>query len=141
MEFIVQFNDVVIYFNDTAGETITFQAVLREGSNEIEFRYDDVTMTNTTYSLGASATVGLSDGSGTRFEEFSFATASLSDNTRIVFSADNVAASKSLTFSLGANADGIFEGPEDYSISLSNADGSAVSATSGAATTTITNNS
>ncbi|MEP0940453.1 MAG: Ig-like domain-containing protein [Rhizobiaceae bacterium] len=137
-EFIVQFNDVVIYFNDTAGETITFQAVLREGSNEIEFRYDDVTMTNTTYSLGASATVGLSDGSGTRFEEFSFATASLSDNTRIVFSADNVAASKSLTFSLGANADGIFEGPEDYSISLSNADGSAVSATSGAATTTIT---
>ncbi|NRB29797.1 MAG: DUF4347 domain-containing protein, partial [Rhizobiaceae bacterium] len=136
-EFIVQFNDVVIYFNDTVGETITFQAVLREGSNEIEFRYDDVTLSNATYSLGASATIGVTDGTGTRFEEFSFASGTLSDNSRIVFSAENVAATKSLSFTLDANADGTFEGDEDFSIALSNADGSAVSGTAGSATTTI----
>ncbi|MEP1209160.1 MAG: DUF4347 domain-containing protein, partial [Rhizobiaceae bacterium] len=136
-EFIVQYNDVVIYFDDTAGQTITFQAVLREGSNEIEFRYDDVTLDNGTYSLGNSATIGISDGSGNRFEEFSFAATGVSDNSRVVFSADTTA-SQSLSFTLAANVDGTFENSEDFEIALSNGVESAVSASSGSVTTSIT---
>ncbi len=136
-EFIVQYHDVVIYFDDTAGETVTFQVVLREGSNEIEFRYDDVTLTNSTYSLGNSATIGISDGSGTRFEEFSFASAALSDNSRVVFSADN-SASQTLSFSLAAISDASFEGSEDLSIVLSNGTEATVSGTAASVTTSIT---
>ncbi len=37
----------------------TFEVILFEGSNEILFQYEDVDFGNTTYDLGASATVGL----------------------------------------------------------------------------------
>ena len=52
-ELIVQFNDVVIYYNNNAAQTLTFQVVLREGNNEIEFRYNDATLSSATYSLWA----------------------------------------------------------------------------------------
>ena len=41
-ELIVQYNDVVFYDYDNAGATVTLQVVLFEGSNDIEFRYQDV---------------------------------------------------------------------------------------------------
>ena len=137
-EFIVQFNDVVIYYDNSSSERITFQVVLSEGSNEIEFRYDDVTLSSSSYSLGASATIGLSDGTGDRFEQFSFESATLADNSRIVFSADNNAASKSLSFSLNANADTDYEGSEDLQLVLSNARDSAILATAQSVVTAIT---
>ncbi|MEM8749863.1 MAG: tandem-95 repeat protein, partial [Pseudomonadota bacterium] len=137
-EFIVQYNDVVIYFNDNAAETITFQAVLREGSNEIEFRYDDATLTSGTYNLGASATIGLSDGTGKLSEEFSFNTASLSDDSRIVFNGTGTPVTETLTFTIDALSDTTFEADEDFQIVLGNAQNSAVNNTLDDVTTTIT---
>ena len=109
-ELIVQFNDVVIYYNNNAAQTLTFQVVLREGNNEIEFRYNDATLSSATYSLGRSATIGISDGTGDRFEQFSYNTASLADDTRIVFSGFSTPASQSLTFSVAATDDGTYRG-------------------------------
>ena len=137
-EFIVQYNEVVIYYNNSSSERLTFQAVLREGSNEIEFRYDDVTLSSSTYSQGNSATIGVSDGSGIRHEEFSFATASVSNNTKVVFSAENNSANRTLTFSLDALTDSTYEGSEDFRIALSNAQNSGVSPDLGGVTTAIT---
>ena len=134
-ELIVQYNDIVIYFDDTPGETITFQAVLKEGSNEIEFRYDDVTLSNGTYSNGSQATIGISDGSGTEFSQISFNSGVLADNTRIVFNTTPVL---DLTFTLDALNDTTFEGSEDFQITLSNASNSSVNATLDDVTTSIT---
>ena len=60
--FIVQWDDRNIPSGNTDGNTVTFQAVLYEDSNRIDFVYHDVVVTGTfasDYSLGDGANVGL----------------------------------------------------------------------------------
>ena len=130
-EFIVQYNNVVPY-NGNAGEGITFQLVLFEGSNEFEIRYQDV-IANGTNDDGASATIGVSDGSGA-YIQHSFNTAAVTSGSHLHYtpSMDDV------TISLAINDDGVSEANEDFSVVLSSATGSSLTSSS-SVTTTITN--
>ena len=64
------------------GGDVTFQLVLHENTNEIEFRYKDVT--GDKFVGGAGATVGIVDSLGS-FNQFSYNAPKLSDNSRVVF--------------------------------------------------------
>ena len=66
---------------DGGGE-VTFQLVLHENTNEIEFRYKDVT--GDKFVGGAGATVGIVDSLGS-FNQFSYNAPKLSDDSRVVF--------------------------------------------------------
>ena len=66
---------------DGGGE-VTFQLVLHENTNEIEFRYKDVT--GDKFVGGAGATIGLVDSLGS-FNQFSYNAPKLSDDSRVVF--------------------------------------------------------
>ena len=61
---------------------MTFQLVLHEHTNEIEFRYKDVT--GDKFVGGAGATIGLVDSLGS-FNQFSYNAPKLSDDSRVVF--------------------------------------------------------
>ena len=61
----------------------TFQVKLFETTNVIEFHYQDVQFEEEGFDFGASATVGI--GGDVRGDEFSFNTASLSDNFAISY--------------------------------------------------------
>ena len=77
--FIVQYEHVL----HVGRSHITFQVVLFESTDQIEFRYEDV---STNQNLVA---VGITDGSGTNFEEVGIGKTNMDmivrDNTRVVF--------------------------------------------------------
>lgn len=71
--FIVEWNNVP-HYNNTGNAT--FQAIMFEGSNNIFFVYSDVFFGNGNYDYGASATIGLNNGTGEAFQ-YSYNRASL----------------------------------------------------------------
>lgn len=78
---IVQWHQVPHYNNIDA---ITFQAVLYEGSNNIEFRYKDVMFENSLYDKGASATVGIQKNT-TAGKKYSYNTPLLRNSMALIF--------------------------------------------------------
>ncbi len=54
--------------------SFTFQAILYEQSNDIVFRYQNVTPTNMTYGGGSKATVGIENETGTLACKYSYNT-------------------------------------------------------------------
>ena len=76
---ILQWNELELA--DGGGE-VTFQLVLHENTNEIEFRYKDVT--GDKFVGGAGATIGLVDSLGS-FNQFSYNAPKLSNDSRVVF--------------------------------------------------------
>lgn len=60
-QFIIQWNNVRFFAGGTAGDTLTFQAILFEGSNDIRFNYLDLVSGNAAGNNGGSATVGIKD--------------------------------------------------------------------------------
>ena len=81
-EFVVEWRNVHNYQtrNATPANTVNFQVVLFEDSEDILFNYKDVIVGSTTYDKGLSATVGVQN-STTDANQHSFNTASLADNT------------------------------------------------------------
>ncbi len=73
--YIVQWDDVV-YWNSGTGNGVTFQIVLYEGSNNIDFVYQDTDFGNATYDDGNSATIGINK-DGTDALQYSYLTNSL----------------------------------------------------------------
>ncbi len=72
------------HFNNIGA--VTFQVLMFEGSNRVVFQYLDVDFGDPAFNNGASATVGLNQNSTTA-TQFSFNTASLSNNLAISFPA------------------------------------------------------
>ena len=60
-QFVIQWNQIRFFSGGTAGDTITFEAVLFEGSNNIRFSYLDLISGSAAGNNGASATVGIKD--------------------------------------------------------------------------------
>ncbi len=79
---IIQWDEMPHYELDN-GDTVTFQMVLFEGSNEIVFVYEDVFFSDSEFDQGASATIGLV--SGYIITEYSFDTPLLNDGDAIRF--------------------------------------------------------
>ena len=87
--YVVQWNKV-IFAGGSALDAVTFQLVLHKDSNQIEFRYLDVTTTETdSNGNGAQATVGLSSG-GFDATQLSFDTAGIYDGLRVIFDTEPV---------------------------------------------------
>jgi hypothetical protein len=80
--FVIEWNNVA---DAEAGDSVTFQVILHEGSNEIDFLYSDVSVGNAAYDNGASSTVGLSGPDGI---QYSVNTPSLSGVQSIRFLTD-----------------------------------------------------
>jgi hypothetical protein len=91
-QFLAQWN-LERHFSGPSNNYVTFQAVLFEGSNDIEFRYLDVAVGGN--SNGSSATIGIQDADGHtngRNLQWSYNTNSISNGRSIRFSAPNVSA-------------------------------------------------
>jgi len=69
--FIVQWHNRD-HSNLSSNQTITFQLVLYENSNNFDFVYGDVVFGNTQYDSGASATIGIQGTSGTSYLQYSY---------------------------------------------------------------------
>lgn len=80
--FVIEWNKVA---DGDVGDGATFQVILFEGSNEIDFVYSDVSLGNTSYDNGAAATIGLSGPDGV---QYSVNTPSLSGVQSIRFLTD-----------------------------------------------------
>jgi hypothetical protein len=65
----------------SAGGAVSFQAILREGSDDILFQYQDVVFGTAGYDFGANATVGVENMEGNEGTQFSFNQPSLSGAT------------------------------------------------------------
>ncbi len=63
-QLIVQWHTRPHWPGDTGSDTGTFQVVFNEGSNEINFLYDDVDFGDPNIDNGASATIGIQSGVG-----------------------------------------------------------------------------
>lgn len=130
-QLIVQWSNIVHYGGT---QTASFQLVLNESDGSIEFRYLDVTV-ESNWTQGSSATIGLSDGS-TRFNQYSFNTASIANNQRIVYS--RAVTMAPLTITLGTVNDTTPEPSESFQVVLSSASNSTLGTAS--VTTTIVDN-
>lgn len=93
--FVVEWRDTKAYDpnSNSNSSPVSFEAVLYEGSNDIELRYFDMATGGSTVqadaSLGATATVGVRDvnaGSNGRFLQWSNNQAVLQDGTSILIS-------------------------------------------------------
>ena len=131
-ELIVQYNDVVFYDFDNAGATVTLQVVLFEGSNDIEFRYQDV-VAGGAYQNGVASTIGISDGAGD-YQQHSFNSASIVSGSNIHITAPGSGTMDDLVITLGITDDGLVESDEDFAVALSNSANTSV-LTSGVTTT------
>jgi hypothetical protein len=78
---VVEWADVAFY---GAAGTITFQAILHEGSGRIVFQYRDVRAAAPA-DLGGSASVGIEDANGSLGLQWSFDQPSLADATAVAF--------------------------------------------------------
>lgn len=85
-QLVVQWDVVQHFFSSPS--TVTFQAVLFEDDNTIEFRYLDTDAGDAAFNFGASATVGIRDVSGDtngRFLQWSHDQAVIGNRTAIRF--------------------------------------------------------
>jgi hypothetical protein len=60
-QFVIQWDKVTFISGGDGTDTLTFQAILFEGSNDIRFNYLDLTSGSASANEGASATVGIKD--------------------------------------------------------------------------------
>jgi len=100
---VVEWKDRLHYDGAENTDPATFEAILYEGSNTIVFQYADVDMDGTEFDDGLSATIGLNQ--GTRAEQFSQDTASVSSGTAILFTPQPVTShsdSDAVTINAGA---------------------------------------
>jgi VCBS repeat-containing protein len=119
-QFIVEWNNVP-YFNAGSSDGGTVQLVLDEATGQIEILYLDTDFSgaNTSHDNGASATIGIQNGtagSGTEFLQDS-PNANLNGSS-LTYTPD--APYTPLTFTLDTVNDANYEGDEDYQITLSN---------------------
>ena len=87
-QFIVQWSDALPLMAHVVAEPITFQAVLYEGSNEIEFRYLDATTDSFTPGLdgGGAATIAIADSNARGgYVQVGYNQSVVTDNSRIRF--------------------------------------------------------
>ena len=134
---IIQWNDIVPY-TGTSGEGGTFQVILFEGSNKIEVRYNDVIFDGNKDN-GASATIGISDGS-TEFIQHAYNTAgSVASGSTLTFTPPADSNMADLLVNLGTIDDLNVETDEDFRIALSNASNSGITTASNVVTTIIDN--
>ena len=85
--FIIQYDAVTHYDSEDADYVITFQAVLCETTNNIVFQYLDTVFGDSSYPQndnGGDATIGIQESDSSALQ-YSFKSASLSDNMAIVF--------------------------------------------------------
>ncbi|MCH7718032.1 MAG: hypothetical protein IIB21_01055 [Chloroflexi bacterium] len=85
--FIIQYDAVTHYDSEDEAYVITFQAVLCETSNNIVFQYLDTVFGDPSESQndnGGDATIGIQESDSSALQ-YSFKSASLSDNMAIVF--------------------------------------------------------
>jgi len=107
---VVEWKDRLHYDGSENIDPATFEAILYEGSNTILFQYADVDMDGTEFDGGLSATIGLNQ--GTRAEQFSQDTASVSSGTAILFTPQPVTGySDSDTVTINAGAPDIVVTP------------------------------
>ncbi|MFK8031921.1 MAG: cadherin-like domain-containing protein, partial [Gammaproteobacteria bacterium] len=132
-QLIVQYSDLH-HFDNPADEGITFQIVLSEGTDTIEIRYLDAEFGNVNDN-GASATIGLTDGSS-EFVQHSFDTASITSGSSLTFNA-NDRSMVDLSFTLGIVDDATGESDERFSLDLSNVTDGFISASQNSVTTEI----
>jgi len=85
--FVVEWFETQHYSSSPTG--ITFEAILYEGSNNIQFQYLDVDFGTSFYNNGASATVGIESTDG-RGSQYSFDEPVLSPNLAILFTSHGV---------------------------------------------------
>ncbi|MDN5199954.1 DUF4347 domain-containing protein [Fulvivirgaceae bacterium BMA10] len=83
--FIVQWDDVEHWDLRAGTNGVTFQVVLYEGSNNIDFVYQDTDFGNAGYNDGSNATIGLNK-DATDALQYSFNSASLSGVTSVRYS-------------------------------------------------------
>ena len=100
-QFISQWNVVDHYTSSPS--TVTFQAVLFEGSNDILFRYQDVLTGEIDTTNGGSATVGIQDTNGqnnNRVTQWSYNAPVIRDGEAILFTTRTIVpeASTAITF-------------------------------------------
>ena len=129
--FVVEWQGLLYSaFNTTTSEGITFEAILYEGSNKIQFQYQ-----KTSYGIvspnanGGSATIGIEDPSGNIGLEYSFNQQVLSEGLAIEFFCPEVLSEPNLYVSInGPPRTSAFEAGEiiTYSLSYCNLGGSAV---------------
>lgn len=91
--FIVQWNNVP---HSDVGDGVTFQIVLYEGSNNIDFVYSDTSLGNSQYDNGAAATIGLNKNGSTALQ-YSSDTSSLNGVSSIRFFAEPRIVNNTLT--------------------------------------------
>ena len=101
-QFVIEWYNLPVSFG--GGETITFEAVLYEGSNYIQFEYQDVTCGTTTCDDGASATIGV-NADATTSNQYSFDQPTLVPQKAILYTPSTpvtYTASQQVTLDVGA---------------------------------------
>jgi subtilisin family serine protease len=78
-QFVASWLDVP-HYSVKSGSGVTFQLILEEGG-EVRFQYLDMTVGNSSYDLGRSATVGLENATGQAGTQVSFNTATVNAGT------------------------------------------------------------
>ncbi|NJN13091.1 MAG: RHS repeat protein [Richelia sp. RM1_1_1] len=91
-QFVIQWHELEAFSQSSQTGSITFQVILTEGSNAIQFNYLDVEFegnTNVEYGEGRSATVGIWN-SPTEFQQFSFNETSLSNGLSLIVTEEDI---------------------------------------------------
>jgi VCBS repeat-containing protein len=134
-QFIVEWNNVP-YYNAGSSDGGTVQLILDEATGQIEILYLDTDFAagDTSHDNGASATIGIQNGTAGSGTEFLQDTANASLNGLSLTYTPNSSYAP-LTFTLDTVNDPDYEGDEDYQITLSNPNNSNIGTPS--VTTTI----
>ncbi len=82
--FIVQWQDSD-YSGSITADRATFQAILHEGTGQIDFQYADVSFGDPAYDMGAAGTVGIDRADSTTALQYSYNTPSLAAGLAIRF--------------------------------------------------------
>lgn len=69
----------------SAGGAVSFQVILREGSDDVVIQYQDVVFGNAAYDYGASATVGVESADGVDGAQYSYNQARIADASALRF--------------------------------------------------------
>lgn len=87
-QFVIQWHEVEAYSSGSQNGSITFQTIFTEGSDQIQFNYQDVHFegeTEVEHGQGRSATIGIWN-SNSEFQQYSFDDASLEDGVSLLVS-------------------------------------------------------
>ncbi|MHA6264409.1 DUF4347 domain-containing protein, partial [Arenibacterium sp. CAU 1754] len=117
-QFIIQWNDMTLdgVFGTESG---TFQLILDEATGDIRVNFEDLDFRGTGNDFGRSATLGIQDGTGSAVQLNFNVENGLSNNSSALFQSP-ANGMDDLIFRVTTTGDQVVEGPESYSISLSN---------------------